>query len=217
MHESALNPHTDFFTQQTFPHTHSAEPRITLLERDEVPAELADIYDRLLLERGAIPNIFKALAQVPALAIGLAAFLKPLMGPGHLSAAYKELVATRVALLNGCDYCISSHRFLAVLAGATPAQIEGLADPEDGPFSPAEKAGFAHADALHSSPHIDDEQYVTTMQHFTQPQMLELTAVAAAFELLPRLVSSLNIPVTPLPESAPAFLRKASDLPTPVA
>ena len=206
------NPHA-----QLFSHTHSAEPRITLLERDAVPSEIADIYDRLLLERGAVPNMFKALAQVPALALGVAAFLKPLMGPGHLSAAYKELVATRVALLNGCDYCISSHRFLASLAGASQAQIEGLADPEDGPFSSQEKAGFAYADALHTSPQaIDDEHYAMIRRHFNEPELLELTAVAAAFEFFPRLVSSLNLPVTPLPDSAPAFLRRASDpgLPT---
>ncbi len=206
-----MNPHTEFFNQQSHPDSHSPDPRITLLERDQVPAEIAGIYDRLLQERGTVPNMFKALANVPALAVGIAGFLKPLMAAGHLPAAYKELVGTRVALLNGCDYCISSHRFLALLAGATQEQIEGVADPEDGPFSAAEKAGFAHADALHTSPHIDDEHYATIRQHFTEPQLLELTAVVGAFEFLPRIVSSLNVPITPLPESAPAFLRPSSE------
>jgi hypothetical protein len=36
--------------------------------------------------------------------MGFAAFLKPLMGDGALPGWYKELVATRVAILHGCDY-----------------------------------------------------------------------------------------------------------------
>ncbi len=198
----------------TTTHIHTADTRVALLGREEVPPEIVAVYDTLLAERGAVPNMFKALAQVPALALGVAAFLKPLMGPGHLPAHYKELLATRVALLHGCDYCISSHRFLAYLAGATEAQIEGVADFELGPFSQSEKAGFAFADTLHTSCHsIDDAQFSAIREHFSEPQIVELTAVAAAFEFFPRFVSALCLPVTPLLPSAPAFLRASDDPP----
>lgn len=206
-----MNAHTEelVLDPAATPHAHTAVARISLLEREQVTPEIAAVYDKLLNERGVVPNMFKALAQVPALALGIAAFLKPLMGPGHLTSAYKELVATRVALLNGCDYCISSHRFLASLAGASQQQIEGLADFEEGPFSSTEKSGFRYADALHTSSHaIDDAHYSDVIQHFNEPQLLELTAVAAAFEFFPRLVSALALPVTPLPGSAAAFLRQ---------
>ncbi len=56
------------------------------------------------------PNMFKALAAVPDLALGITAFLKPLMGEGALVGWYKELIATRVASLNHCEYCVSAHR-----------------------------------------------------------------------------------------------------------
>ena len=48
--------------------------------------------------------MFKTVAHTPALAQGIAAFLKPLLGDGALSGSYKELVATRVAWLQDCDY-----------------------------------------------------------------------------------------------------------------
>jgi hypothetical protein len=51
-----------------------------------------------------VPNMFKTVANDPPLAMGIAAFLKPLMGDGALSGWYKELVATRVAILQGCEY-----------------------------------------------------------------------------------------------------------------
>lgn len=78
--------------------------RVRLLERDEVTPEIGAIYDALRAQRGAVPNMFKTLAQTPALAQGVAGLLKPLMGDGALPGWYKELVATRVAMLNGCDY-----------------------------------------------------------------------------------------------------------------
>jgi alkylhydroperoxidase family enzyme len=79
-------------------------PRIPLLERNQVPEEVGKLYDVLLEQRGVVPNMFKTVAHTPALALGIAAFLKPLLGDGALSGWYKELVATRVAILQGCDY-----------------------------------------------------------------------------------------------------------------
>ena len=82
-------------------HTHG---RIPMLERSQVPEEIGKLYDLLLEQRGVVPNMFKTIAQTPALALGIAGFLKPLLGDGALSGWYKELVATRVAILQGCDY-----------------------------------------------------------------------------------------------------------------
>ncbi len=78
--------------------------RIPLLERDQVTQPIGAIYDALLAQRGAVPNMFKTLAHTPELAQGIAAFLKPLLGDGALPGWYKELVATRVALLHHCEY-----------------------------------------------------------------------------------------------------------------
>lgn len=78
--------------------------RIRMLERQEVSPEVGQIYDLLMEQRGVVPNMFKTLAHTPALALGVAAFLKPLLADGALAGWYKELVATRVALLNQCDY-----------------------------------------------------------------------------------------------------------------
>ena len=81
-----------------------AHGRISLLEREQVPEEIGKLYDLLLEQRGVVPNMFKTIAHTPALALGIAGFLKPLMGDGALPGWYKELVATRVAILQGCDY-----------------------------------------------------------------------------------------------------------------
>ncbi len=78
--------------------------RIPMIERDQVPPEIAELYDALEQQRGVVPYMFKTIAHTPALALGIAGFLKPLLGDGALPGWYKELVATRVALLVDCDY-----------------------------------------------------------------------------------------------------------------
>ncbi|MGA2046890.1 MAG: carboxymuconolactone decarboxylase family protein [Terracidiphilus sp.] len=179
----------------------SVEARVPLLEREGVSLEAGLLYDKLLTDRGCVPNMFKALANVPSLALGIAALLKPLMGEGALVGWYKELIATRVASLNDCEYCISAHRYLALQRGASPEQVECYDSFESGPFTEKEKAGFRYASLLHVSGHaIDEAAFHSVSEHFTSEELIELTAVAAAFEFFPRFNTALRIPVTPLPE-----------------
>jgi uncharacterized peroxidase-related enzyme len=181
----------------------SQQGRIPMLEREQVDGDIAALYDKIYEERGIVPYMFKTVAHVPPLALGFAALLKPLMSDGELATWYKELVATRVASLNTCEYCISSHRYLAKLRGASSERIETIDSYEDGPFTEKEKAGFRYADKLHTSTHaIDDAAYTAVKQHFSDKEIIELTAIAAAFEFFPRFVSALEVPVTPIPEEA---------------
>jgi hypothetical protein len=80
------------------------KPRIAMLERHQVSDEIAALYDQLLAQRGVVPNMFKTIAHTPELALGIAGLLKPLMGDGALRGWYKELIATRIAILQNCDY-----------------------------------------------------------------------------------------------------------------
>jgi uncharacterized peroxidase-related enzyme len=177
------------------------EARVPLLERNQVPSEVIALYDNLLAERGVVPNMFKALSSVPGLVLGIAALLKPLMSEGALPAWYKELIATRIASLNQCEYCISAHRYLAAKKGATPGQIASYDHFELGPFTDKEKAGFRYAGILHLSGHaVNEAAFADLSEHFDAEEIVEITAVAAAFEFFSRINSALRIPVTPLPQ-----------------
>jgi AhpD family alkylhydroperoxidase len=109
--------------------------RIPLLERDQAPPEIATVYDALLKQRGVVPNMFKTLSHTPGLALGIAGFLKSLLSDSALPGWYKELVATRLSVLNNSQYAISAHALSAKQKGATEAQITAVsADFEDGPL-----------------------------------------------------------------------------------
>ena len=159
------------------------------------------MYDALLAQRGVVPNMFKTIAHIPAMAQGFAAFLKPIVGEGALPGWYKELIAVRVCHLHDFEYGLKAHSLSAKQKGASEDQVNGVRDFESGPFTESEKLGFRFADRLHRSPReIDDDFYASLQSVYNNLQILELTAVAAAFEFFPRFVDGLRIPVTPPPK-----------------
>ena len=179
----------------------TTSPRIPLLERDQVSPEIAAIYDALLNQRGVVPNMFKTLAHTPVLAQGIAGFLKSLLSDGALPGWYKELVAVRLSVLLNSRYAVSAHALSARQKGATEIQIAAAqADFESGPFTDAEKLGFRCAERLHhSAEDLDNDFFAQLKSAFSDPQIVELVAAASAFELFPRLVDGLRIPITPIP------------------
>jgi len=179
--------------------------RVTLLERSAVTPEAAAIYDALLAQRGVVPNMFKVLAHSPDIAKGVAGFLKSLLGDGALSGWYKELVAVRISILNESEYAIRAHAASAKKKGASDEQIAGVKDFASGPYSEKEKMGFRLADRLHrGAAAIDDAFYGELRQLFSEGEVIELFLTAAAFEMFPRFIDGLRIPVTPLPADATA-------------
>jgi AhpD family alkylhydroperoxidase len=132
----------------------------------------------------------------------VAGFLKSLLGDSGLPGWYKELIAVRLSALLGSEYALKGHALSAKQKGASEAQIAAAqGDFEAGPFSETEKLGFRCAERLHrSARELDDEFYVRLKSAYSDPQIVELIATAAAFELFPRLVDGLRIPITPILE-----------------
>jgi len=180
-------------------------PRIPLLERDQVSPEIANVYDALLKQRGVVPNMLKTLAHTPALALGIAGFLKSLLSDSALPGWYKELIATRLSVLHNSQYAISAHALSAKQKGASEEQIEAAkADFKTGPFSDPEKLGFVCAERLHHSGRdLDDDLFAKLKTVYTDAQIIELVVTAAAFELFPRLVDGLRLPITSSLKSSP--------------
>jgi len=172
--------------------------RVKLLERDAVTPEAVALYDALLAQRGVVPNMFKVLAYSPEIAKGVAGFLKPLLSDGALPGWYKELVAVRVSILCESEYAIRAHSISAQKKGASAAQIAAVADFESGPYTEKEKLGFRLASRLHGGGRqVDDTFYNELKTVFDDAALVELFLTAAAFEMFPRFIDGLRIPITP--------------------
>ncbi len=178
----------------------AGHPRVPLLEKEAVTPDAVPLYEALIALRGVVPNMFKVLAYNPEIAKGVAGFLKPLLSDGALPGWYKELVAVRIAILQDSEYAIKAHSISASKKGASAEQVAGIKEFVRGLYSDKEKMGFRLADRLHGgAQQSDDVLYADLKKVFSDPEIVELFLTAAAFEMFPRFIDGLRIPVTVMP------------------
>ena len=78
--------------------------RIRRLDRGEVDAETANIYDFYMKQRGNVPNMFRTVAHRPEIFRTMIAHFRAIMETGTVPAKLKELVIVRTSQINQCEY-----------------------------------------------------------------------------------------------------------------
>ncbi len=89
------------------------------MSRISTPASIdaAPVASRPLLEAvkkqlGSVPNLFRLVANSPAALEGYLG-MHGALGKGTLPAPTRERIALAVAEINGCNYCLAAHTYLA--------------------------------------------------------------------------------------------------------
>jgi uncharacterized peroxidase-related enzyme len=79
---------------------------------DRAPAKAQPLLEAVNKQFGTVPNLFRIVANSPA---ALEAYLgfSGALGKGALAAPTRERIALAVAEINGCDYCLSAHTYIA--------------------------------------------------------------------------------------------------------
>lgn len=91
---------------------------------DAAPAAARPLLEAVRKQLGTVPNLFRITATSPAALEGYLG-LNGALGKGTLDARTRERIALAVAEVNGCDYCLSAHTYLAThLAKLDPSEIE---------------------------------------------------------------------------------------------
>src|SRR5215470_18691620 len=129
--------------------------RIALMEPDQAPPEVKEIYDQKL--KGKPGSAQKALAHRPDL---LKNFLGFYSSVGRsLDRKLYELIYIRVSMINECHYCLQHHLASSKRAGVTPADWEALKHGNFSAFTEKEREGLIFTEKLTSAPgevHGDD-------------------------------------------------------------
>jgi uncharacterized peroxidase-related enzyme len=79
---------------------------------EAAPAASRPLLQAVKQQLGVAPALFRVVANSPAALEGYVA-LSSALGKGRLPIATREGIALAVAQLNGCDYCLSAHAYLA--------------------------------------------------------------------------------------------------------
>ena len=96
--------------------------RLSIPAREDAPAAAQPLLDAVHAQLGVVPNLYRLIANSPAALggfLGLSGALKK-----ALDLKTRNRIALAVAQVNGCDYCLSAHSYLATnLAKLGPEEI----------------------------------------------------------------------------------------------
>src|SRR4029453_19643553 len=111
----------------------------------------------------------------------------------QLSGRTRELVIMRVAVLNGADYEFSQHVPFAHKEGISDAQIEALKTGRFEAFDAVERSVLAYCDSMTCEIHVPQAVFDAIRPHFSEREIVELTATIAAYNLVSRFLEALKI------------------------
>ena len=78
--------------------------RLKKLTKHEVPDDVREVYADIARTRGNVPNMFRVVAHRPEILKTMVAHLDAVTKTGTVPVRTKELVATLVSRINGCEY-----------------------------------------------------------------------------------------------------------------
>ncbi|QLH70496.1 carboxymuconolactone decarboxylase family protein [Rhodopseudomonas palustris] len=151
--------------------------RVRSIPSSELPADLADIYERFATGYGPFRNQVAVFAHVPAALRHLMSLLMELREAKTLSKRHLEIAIVVVSKLNECHYCVAHHKPFLVVEGLSPAGVETILDYENHPELDAkDKLVVRWAKAAWLEPNrIRDALYDELRANFSEAEIVELT------------------------------------------
>jgi uncharacterized peroxidase-related enzyme len=177
-------------------------PRISRLKRDEVTGESRAIYDRVLRERGNVPNMFRTMAHRPEIFETIIAHMEAVLNTGTLPKRLKELVIVRTSQVNRTPYCLASHTAICKRLGWSDRQLEALKDAggsgeSSGDFSEAETVAIHLAEAMTLDAHnYSDAEFASLRSFYSEGEVVELMAAVGLFNYFNRFNDLLEMEPT---------------------
>jgi uncharacterized peroxidase-related enzyme len=164
--------------------------RIALIEPDQAPPEVKEIYDQKM--KGKPGNVQKALAHRPDI---LKNFLGFYASVGRsLDRKLYELIYIRVSIINQCRYCLQHHLVSSKRAGVTPEDWKSLQSGGYSRFTEKEQVALAHAEKLTRDPHsVNDNDFVILKKHFNDAEIVDLHLLTCVANLTNRFTDPLGL------------------------
>jgi AhpD family alkylhydroperoxidase len=137
---------------------------------------------RIDLPAGDQPDVVKALVLRPALAKAVAD-MNNAVNASSLDWRLHELVRMRVAVINGCQTCLTWRTPEAIDAGVTEELFAGVAEWRSSPdYTDGEKVALEFTELFCTdSTAISDELLARLAQHFDAGDIVELALVVGKY------------------------------------
>ena len=168
-----------------------AMPRVPMAEFE--PA----LKKRLEALWGTPPNLYRGLANHPAIIAAWTEFANTLRHGSRTPRPLRELVILRGARLSKSEYEWAQHLKMARKAGVKEEQIRDLASwKSSSHFDAKEKAALALAEAV-TEGRVSDAVYQEARKHFDHHDYVELAVTAGFYAMVARTLDALGIELEP--------------------
>ncbi len=141
---------------------------------EAAPAASQPLLQAVKKQLGVVPNLFRLVGNSPAALEGYLG-LNGALAKGALEAPTRERIALAVAEINGCDYCLSAHSYLAKnLAKLSEAEI--AANRDGGSADPKADAAVRFAvELVNTRGHVSEAEVQAVKQAgYTDAQVIEI-------------------------------------------
>jgi uncharacterized peroxidase-related enzyme len=164
--------------------------RISLVELENAPPEVKEIYEKAL--RGKPGNAQKALAHRPEM---LKTFLPFYTSVGRLlDRKLYEMIYLRVSFINGCHYCEQHHVASSKRVGLTAEDWQALKNGNYTRFTEKEQTALAYAEKLtRASRDVTDTDFEKLKKHFSDAEIVDLHLLVGLANLTNRFTDPLGL------------------------
>ena len=162
------------------------------------PNEFEPVLKKRLGELwGTPPNLYRALANHPALVAAWTEFANTLRHGSRTPRALRELVILRGAQVSASEYEWAQHLRMARKAGVREAQIAALAAWRTSPeFDPVERAALQLAESV-TAGRVSEDVYREAMRYFDHHDYVELAVTAGFYAMVARVLDAMAVELEP--------------------
>jgi alkylhydroperoxidase family enzyme len=169
--------------------------RVMLIEEKDHP-ELSEVIAKIKGARGGrLINIYRLMLHSPALANAWFDLNQAVRYGTEIDGQSRELAVIRVAILNEVEYVVRAHGpAYALKEGLTPEQVTAVANWQPSKlFSEKQRALLAYTDAMTRDISVCDTVFAEIRKHFSERQVVELTMLIGAYNMLTRFLKALEV------------------------
>ncbi|MCP4301729.1 MAG: peroxidase-related enzyme [Gammaproteobacteria bacterium] len=170
---------------------------IRQVEVSEAEGKLAEVYARLIEQRGKVANILKVHSLNPeAMENHVDLYMTIMFGKSGLSRAEREAIAIVVSANNDCEYCVNHHAE-ALRRHIKDEETIGILMSADGleTLEPRLSNIVRHAEKLTTAPGAMTESDLGELrsEDLTDDDILDLTLIVGYFNFVNRIALGLGV------------------------
>ena len=170
--------------------------RVHLIEKEQAPSEVREIFQKIEDNGAKILNLYKAVANSPRVLLNFIRLGNSVIGKMGLPPRLREIAILRVARLTGSEYEWAQHAPMALEVGVSQKQLDSISDwKNSSEFNNEERAVLQYTDEVALKVKVTDQTFNALKNFFSEQAIVELTITVGYYGMVARLLVPLQVEV----------------------